>query len=66
MRFFLRRKKREDTIARLHSDATTATEELSAQAKKTTREAKRLKELLEANGISLKIYIATGGDHRGR
>ncbi len=26
--------------------------------------AKRLKALLEANGISLRVYIATGGDKR--
>lgn len=31
----------------------------------TSRTAKRHKALLDKNGFTMRIYIATGGDHRG-
>lgn len=32
--------------------------------KAASKEAKALKDLLKKNGVSMQIFIATGGDHR--
>lgn len=32
--------------------------------KDTAKEAKQLRDLLRKNGVTMQIYIATGGDHR--
>lgn len=39
---------------------------VSRHAGTAHKSAKKLNELLEANGITLRIYIATGGKHHGR
>lgn len=33
-------------------------------AKEASKEARALRNLLRKNGVTLQIYIATGGDHR--
>jgi hypothetical protein len=39
--------------------------ETKAMLEDTSRTAMRHKKLLDKNGFTLRIYIATGGDHRG-
>lgn len=39
-------------------------QEIKKPLQDTSRTAKKLKRLLEADGVTLPIYIALGGDHR--
>lgn len=64
--FFLKRsRQKEADIEQLKKETKAIQRKVVKAAKDTSIEQERLMNLLKANGITLRIYIATGGDKRG-